>query len=152
MSHSFGLDANSALEALEESVERFKKDDLNKDLARDCAIKAWHLCEHFFNTAAPKLPFADLRDLQIYVRGACPELAHLQVICNAAKHGEGLRNTGKVKEARYHGGAFSRDFSRDFDVSRLEIELTDGKTIPFDDVVNRALAFWSHFFSQYGLK
>ena len=152
MSRSFGLDASSALDALRDAVERFRQDDLNKDLARDCAIKAWHLCEHVFDEHAGNLPFANLHDFAQHVRSACPELGHLQVICNASKHGEGLRKTGQVKEARHHSGAFSRGFSRDFDVSRLEIELTDGKTVDFDDVIDSAVAFWSQFFSRYGFK
>ena len=152
MTRSFGLDAPSALEALKSTVDRFKNDDLNTDLARDCAIKAWHLCEHVFDALGSNLPFANLSDFQKYVRGACPQLAHLQIICNASKHGERLRNTGKIKEARVHGGAFSKAFSRGFDISRLEIELTGGKTVPFDDVVDRAVAFWSQFFAQNGLK
>ena len=48
MTRSFGLDAPSALEALKTNMERIRGDDLNEDLARDCACKAWHLCEHVF--------------------------------------------------------------------------------------------------------
>ena len=40
MTHSFGLDASSALEALAAAVRRFKDDKLDRDLARDCAVKA----------------------------------------------------------------------------------------------------------------
>ena len=152
MSRSFGLDADLALAALEDAVERFKKDDLNEDLARDCAIKAWHLCEHVFDEHAVSLPFAGLSDFQGHVRGACPELAHLEVICNASKHGESLRNKGRVREARHHRGAFSRGFSRDFDVSRLEVELTDGTRVDFEDVIDRAVAYWFQFFSRYGFR
>ena len=153
MSRSFGLDADSALAALKDVVGRFKQNDLNEDLARDCTIKAWHLCEHVFDEHAESLPFTRLRDFQRHVRDACPELAHLQVICNASKHGDGrLRKTGRVKEARRHRGAFSRDFSRDFDVSRLEIELTDGTTVDFEDAMDSGVAYWLQFLSQYGLR
>ena len=41
MTRSFGLEAPSALEAFKNAVEKFKDDDLNRDLARECAIKAW---------------------------------------------------------------------------------------------------------------
>ena len=37
-------------------------------------------------------------------------------------------------------------------VLRQRVALTDGKTVPFDDVVDRAVAFWSQFFSQNGLE
>ena len=152
MSQSFGLDAKSALAALEDAIERFKEDELNRDLARECATKAWHFCDHVFNEHAERFPFAGLGDFQEHVRSACPELEHLQVICNASKHGDRLRRTGQVKEARRHGGAFSRDFSREFGVSRLVIELTDGTTVDFEDALDRAIAFWFDFVFEYGLR
>ena len=51
MSRSFGLDAPTALQALKDTVGRFKTDLLNEDLARDCAFKAWQLCDHAYNVA-----------------------------------------------------------------------------------------------------
>ena len=40
MTRSFGLAAPSALEAFKNAAEKFKDDELNEDLARDCACKA----------------------------------------------------------------------------------------------------------------
>ena len=57
----------------------------------------------------------------------------------------------ELPEARFKGGAFSRGFSRGFDISRLEIELLDGQRIMFNDVVDRAVGFWSKFFDDNGL-
>ena len=153
MSRSFGLDAPSALAALKDAVERLRDDDLNRDLARDCAIKAWHLCEHVFPELPLGVQFATVTDLQNHVKSSCPELGHLQVVCNASKHGELLRNTGEVEAARYHHGDFSRDdfSSDDFDTGGLVIELTDGQTALFNDAVGRALAYWSQFFEDHGL-
>ena len=123
MTRSFGLDACSALEALKISVERFKDDDLNEDLARECACKAWHLCDHVSKAFGPNSPFASLRELQENARDVCPELAYLQDICIESKHGEIKTYVAhiKVKEARHRRGAFSNAFSRAFDISRLEI-------------------------------
>ena len=153
MTRSFGLDAPSALEALKSSMERFKDDDLNEDLARECACKAWHLCDHVSKALDPNSPFATLKKLQEHARGVCPELAYLRDICIESKHGEITRNMAhiKVKDTRHHKGAFSRGFSRDFDTSRLEIELLDGQTVFFLDVVDRAVGFWSDFFEDHGI-
>ena len=148
MTRSFGLDAPSALKALKTASERFNNDDLNEDLARDCAIKAWQLCDHAFNALGSTSRFATLGGLQDHVKDACPELAYLQDICIASKHGEILRYTPRIDEARFKGGAFSHDFSRDFDISRLEIELPGGQTIFFNDVLDRAVNFWSKFFDD----
>ena len=81
MSRSFGLDAPSALETLRDAVERFRDDDLNKDLARVCALKAWHLCDHVFAAPGNRASFPTLRALQDHVKQVCPELAYLQDIC-----------------------------------------------------------------------
>ena len=153
MSRSFGLDAPSALEALKISVERFKGDDLNEDLARDCACKAWHLCDHVHKALGSHSQFPQLNDLKDHLRRSCPELAYLRDICIESKHGEITRCVAQIKvnETRHHRGAFSRGFNRGFDISRLEIELVSGQTVFFLDVVDRAVAFWSDFFGEHGI-
>ena len=142
MTCSFGLDAASALEALEIASEKFKNDDLNKDLARDCAIKAWQLCDHVFNALGSTSRFATLGGLQDHVRHTCPELAYLQDICTASKHGNISRYTPRINETRVQGGAFSHAFSRGFDISRLEIKLLGGQTIFFNDVPRSCRRFF----------
>ena len=151
MTRSFGLDAASALKALQAASERLKNDDLNKDLARDCAIKAWQLCDHVFNSPGLTSRFATLGGLQDHVKHTCPELAYLQDICNESKHGEISRYPARIAEARFQGGAYSRAYSRAYDISRLEIELPSGQTIFFNDVVDRAVDFWSKFFDDNGI-
>ena len=145
MTRSFNLDAPSLLEDLKNSVGRLKDDDLNEDLARDCACKAWHLCDHIFKAVGPNPRFTSLKELQDHVRNACPELAYLQDICIESKHGEITRYEPHIEEAHHHRGGFSKAFSRGFDISRLEIKLLGGQTVFFLDVVNRAVGFWSDF-------
>ena len=107
---------------------RFKEDDLDVELARDCAGKAWHLCDHVFMALGTNSGFGRLGKLQEHVREVCPELAYLQDVCTETKHGEIARYRPRIVEARFHGGAFSRDFSsEDFDTSRLEIVLGEGR-------------------------
>ena len=151
MTRSFGLDAASALKALKTASERFRNDDLNEDLARECAIKAWQLCDHVFNALGSTSRFATLGGLQDHVKHTCPELAYLHDICTESKHGKISRYTPRISEARCHGGDFSRDFSRDFNISCLEIKLPGGQTIVFNDVVDRAVEFWSKFFDDNGI-
>ena len=151
MSRSFGLDAETALQELREEFDLFRKDSLDRKLARECATKAWHLCDHVFDGHGAILPFNGLDEFQEHVRNACPELAHLQVVCNASKHGDNLRRTGRVRRANRRGGAVSQAFSRAFDISRLEIELNDGTTIDFEDAMEAAVAYWVGFFSRHQL-
>ena len=153
MTRSFGLDALSALEALERTVEKFKDDDINGDMARDCALKAWHLCDHVFIALGSNSRFAKLGKLQDHVRHACPELGYLRDICIVSKHGEITRSTPQIDGARLHLGDFSRhDFSRDFDISCLEIVLSGGRTVVFNDVVDRVVDYWSKFFDDHEIK
>lgn len=148
MTRSFGLDAASAFKALKDASERFKNDDLNEDLARDCAIKGWQLCDHVFNAVGATSQFTTLRCLQEHVKNTCPELAYLQDICTEAKHGKISRYSPRIAEAKLHDGAFSHEFSREFDISCLEIKLPDGQTIFFEDIVDRVVDFWSKFFDD----
>ena len=151
MTRSFGLDAASALKALKTASEKFNNDDLNEDLARDCAIKAWQICDHVFNALGSTSRFTTLGGLQDHVKHTCPELAYLQDICTESKHGEISRYTPRIAEARFQGGAFSHGFSRGFDISRLEIKLPGGQTIFFNDVLDRTVEFWSKFFDDNGI-
>ena len=153
MTRSFGLDAPSALEAFIGAVERFKDDDLDVDLARECAGKAWHLCDHAFKALGPNSGFGTLRALQDHVRAACPELAYLQDICIESKHAQITMYEPRIDEARVHVGDFSKeDFcSDDFDTSRLEIVLPSGRKVPFKRVVGRAVEFWSAFLKGGGI-
>ena len=152
MTRSFDYDAASAFHSFRNAVERFKGDDLNQDLARDCAIKAWQLCDHVFKALSSTSRFTKLRDLQDHAKQGCPELAYLQDVCTETKHGEITRYVPHIDKARYHKGAFSRDFSHDFDISCLEIKLRSGRTILFNDVLECAVVFWSEFFQDNGIR
>ena len=143
MTRSFGLDAPSALEALKSAVEKFKDDDLNEDLARECALKAWHLCDHVFNEFGSNCQFSSLRGFQDHIKLKCPEFAYLQDICNETKHAKITKYQPHIDEARFHYGDFSRDdFSHDFDISCLEIKHHDGRTFLFNNVVVTTVNFW----------
>ena len=153
MNRSFGHDTQSALQAFKSAVEQFKRDDLNRDLARDCAIKAWHLCDHAFKFDRVNSRFRKLGDVQAHAKRVCPELGYLQDICTESKHGEITRYEPQIDEARYHQGDFSRDdFDHDdFDASRLEVDVL-GRAFAFRDVLERAVVYWSKFFEEYGIK
>lgn len=153
MTLSFGLTASSALQELSANADIFKRDELNEALARECAQKAWHLCEHFFNEAGPASGFKELSSLRRHVLKVCPNLIYLRDICIASKHGKITRHTPTIGEARYRGGSFCReDFDpHDFDVPRLEITLPDGKKLLFDDVLESVVVFWTKFFSANGI-
>lgn len=54
-----------------------------------------------------------------------------------------------VAETRQHTGAFSDEFSRAFDISRLEVANTDGVTTYFDQVLEKVVRYWDGFFDDH---
>ena len=157
MTRSFGLDAPSALQALTDDARKLTDgelaDDLNVVLARDCAIKAWHLCEHAFQVESVTDRFPTLRSLQDHVKEHCPDLAYLQEVCNETKHGWIRKPDPCVADTWPHPGDFSaRDWDPgDFDTPELRVELVDGHVLSYRAVLQRVVVFWQDFFRQYGI-
>ena len=132
------------------AVHRLQQDDTNQDLARDCACKAWHLCDHAYRALAPGSAFSSLAELQKYVRDECPGLGYLQDICTESKHGKITQYPPQIEEARLHRGAFSRGFSRGFDISFLGVRPRgEGGSLHFSDIASRAVVYWRAFFEDH---
>ena len=83
----------------------------------------------------------------IYQR--CPYLKAIRDLSNMAKHGGKLEEgrTPYFRATKRHGGAFSRDFSRDFDISKLVLVMPDETELDFEEMVAQALRFWEEFFT-----
>ena len=157
MTRSFGLDAASALRVLTDDARKFAdgefRDELNVVLARDCAIKAWHLCEHAFQVESVADRFPTLRSLQDHVKEQCPDLAYLQEVCNETKHARITKPDPCVADTWSHGGDFSsRDWHPDdFDTPQLRVQLVDGRVLAYRTILQRAVAFWQDFFQAHGI-
>ena len=146
MSRSFGLDADGAFKELLQVQERFKNDDLNTQLARDCALNAWRLVDYFFNELPDDSKFKSLNAFKQHIRSICPELAYLQDVCNESRHGVITKYKPCVDETKMHRGRFTRGFSRGFDISRLVIILNDGcAKVDFEDALDQAVRFWTKY-------
>ena len=155
MSHSFDLDAPSALENLKATVEALKVDSLNTDIARTCALQAWHLCEHVFYTLHPESSNNCLRDFQKRIKSECLELSYMQDICNATKHARISNYDPHTQATRVqeNGDFHHDDFDpHDFDTPRLAVELHNGQLILFIDVADAAVNFWSSLFDKHGIE
>ena len=66
-----------------------------------------------------------------------------------AKHGGKLQegSTLYFRPTKRHGGAFSRAFSRAFDISKLVLVMPDETELDFEEMVAQALRFWEEFFT-----
>ena len=150
MSLTFDLEnSRDCLEDLRDTISDFKKDRLNPRIARYGAVVAWSICEWVFEEHGSRLGYRrkELNKLRADIRRASPELKYLQDLANSLKH----RNpdyTASLCSAYKHKGGFSQEFSRGFDISRLMLELNDGRQLCFEDVIEKALSFWDEYFKN----
>ena len=147
---TFGLSSSADfLEELRQTVADLQKDPINPRLARYAAIVAWSMCDWVKEETKPRI---SLSKLQKQCKERCPELGYLQELGNVFKHRELRSSTTITLKAAYKTGGFSREFSRAFDIVRLELVLEDGCKVMFDDVVQRTLDFWDQFFRDNCLR
>ena len=148
MTRAFRLDhACSSFQALKEGVGRFKKEPLDPWLACCCALHAWHLSEQVPSAGEQT---SGRQKRQEHHRRACPALGYLQDICNSFKHTKITKYAPRIQSAEFQDGDFDhRDFDhQDFDTPRLEVELPDGTTLRFDDILAKAMDYWSTLFRE----
>ena len=122
-------DSRDYLEHFRRKVAAFEVDDLNKELALECANAGWSLCDWIFKEIGTATGFPRFVDFQEHVRATCPELAYLQDLAISYKHNTITKYAPKLRVAKRHNGSFSSAFSRNFDVSGLNLEVNDGTVI-----------------------
>lgn len=126
------------------TVEQYLADELNEELAINCANKLWHLCDWYFKENENDLNLKQLSDFQGLCGSENCNLRIMRDICNGCKHASiGRTRNPMIRKTSKHCGSFSSDFSRGYDVSVLEIELTDGAKVYFDDIVKDVFNYWS---------
>ena len=152
MTLTFDLrNSRDCLEDLRGTVSDFKKDRLNPRIARYGAVVAWSICDWVFEEHGSCLGYKELTDLQKDIRKKCPELEYLQNLADSLKHKTITRYTPSLHKAYKKKGAFSQEFSRAFDISRLMLTVQDGSQLWFEDVIEEALAFWDGYFKDKGI-
>ncbi|MDA4847862.1 hypothetical protein [Hoeflea poritis] len=151
MSLTFDMDSWAHLEHFRRKVLAFAGDDLNGEPALECANAGWLICDWVFKELGTATGFTRLGDFQEDVRVNCVELAYLQDLAVSYKHKTITMYKPRLRAAKRHRGAFSKDFSRDFDVSGLKLEIDGGSTAWMDDVLHAAVAYWDDYFGRHGL-
>ena len=102
---TFGRQTSAdVLSALKKEAAAFQKDPLNTELANQCAIDAWSLCDWVFKEYGTKLGLEKLDQLQTHMKQQCPQLAFFQDVANASKHKEITKYVPRLKEAKDHHG------------------------------------------------
>lgn len=134
-------------EKLKDDHQEFCKDKTSSRVALNCALASWHLSEWVYNEFNSKLvsDFPSLVDFQRYIKERCPSLQIMHDIANGTKHYLLSRHRPIIKETNLHQGEFSSDFSRDFNISTLNIDLNDGTKKYFEDEIEQSILFWSSY-------
>lgn len=146
MDYSFSINSFKAYwSATQKKIHDYLNDNLNEELAKSCACDLWHLCDWYFKENKETLNYNQLSDLQGDYGAQCSALRIMRDICNGSKHAGLDRTNNPVirKTNRHHGVFQSNAFQNSaFDVSVLEVELTNGDKVYFDESVEDAFLFW----------
>ncbi|MEK6783147.1 MAG: hypothetical protein AABY93_15710 [Bacteroidota bacterium] len=131
---------------LEDSKD-YQIDKTSSRLAINCAMTAWHLSDWiYFEEEYDKI--YKLVDFQERLKKLCPALQIMHDICTGSKHFHLTKHQSKVEESKLHSGEFSSDFSRDFDISVLILEMKDGTKSYFEDDLETVIDFWNKVFAK----
>lgn len=132
---------------LQEDYIEFSNDKTSSRVALNCAMTSWHLTEWIYNefNTQLKLSFPTLPTFQSFIKVQCPSLQIMHDIANGTKHYKLTQHKPVIKETSIHQGAFSSEFSREFDITTLNIELNNGTELYFEDEIERSINFWRQY-------
>lgn len=157
----FGIkNSEDNLKALIAQYEDFLKDDMSTIKAVALSSTAWHLTEWVFNeyhytgdrsdtsNTAKRKKENELGIFRNTLIPRCPSLKIMHDLANAHKHSEVSRPKASIKQYREHAGEFSREFSNEYNVSCLRIELEDGTFLYFTEEIREVVDFWKDYFKN----
>ena len=125
-------------------------DPLNEQKA-DSFARSAHILSEWVVKDYGAFGYQSQEDCREDIYQRCPKLKAIRDFSNMAKHG-GMLDEGRpqyFRSGELHPGAFSGDFSLEFDVSALVLVLPDGKELDYEVVVDEAMRFWEEFFAVH---
>ncbi|MDP1624491.1 MAG: hypothetical protein Q8L64_01855 [bacterium] len=113
-------------------------------LAINAAMTAWHLIEwiyweYDFHSTIKNSDF--IKEIKLKY----PKLQIMHDISNGAKHFQLNHHSPKVMETKLDHGSYSDDYSRDYDISRLQVVIDD-ETCDFINELENVRDFWIEYF------
>ena len=146
--------ANDFFAKLRQEQLALEADFTSSRHAINAAMTAYHMYEWVWGLSVKRssaiqnsLSITTRDEFRNYCLRHCPELETMQCVCEGSKH---LGTTGKnVESTEIKGGAFDSSFDKSVDVSRLQVNKSDGTTVYFDDELACVLSFWDAFFSRH---
>lgn len=133
--------------------EAYEKDIMSSGKAVSCAIFAWHIVEWIYKEFPVIASSHNSKtDFQISLKNQCQSLQYIQDIANGSKHQGINMYTPTVQNTNRHSGAFSESFSpkafsrKAFNISGLQMELSDGTKVFFDEEILKVREFLFSYF------
>ena len=142
--------AEQFLKKFIEDYEDFKNNSESTRYAINAIMTGYHLHEWVWgekvinNLSLRKklgLKNRKIKDFRNWIEGECSEFEIARAITVGSKHFI-LLESGK------HEGAFSQDFSADFDISYLYVCDEKGARVRADDIIKILMKFWEKFFKE----
>lgn len=129
--------------------ERIMADLWSSDHAINFSITAHHLYKDWLKR---ELAEADYSKVKTQVETVLTiESGVIRDVCDGTKHFHIDRPPHvQVSNSGMKQGAFSKAFSRAFDIGGLFLTLHDGSNLYFDDVADKVLSFWKEYFDHVG--
>ena len=128
--------------------EEFRDDDTSSVKATELCTNAWHLIDWIFNEFKEIHQKENIGDFRETLYPDCESLKIMHDIANGTKHSKVSRPKASIKETKKHIGAFSREFSREFEQTNLLIEMENGEVLYFVDEIEKVMEFWKDYFKS----
>src|SRR5690606_22305930 len=126
--------------------ERLLADLHSSDHAINFSITAHHLFNDWLKRELTPSEYEKLKlEININIK---VEIGILRDICDGTKHLHLDRPHLQVRDSGVRHGAFSKAFSRAFDIGGLFLTLHDGSKLYFDNVAHKVVAFWRNYFED----
>ncbi len=150
---SFEIKSSAAFfGALEEAVQDFRGDRTSSRKAVAAFLFAYHLREWIWEehhaTVTAHMGCAVESDFNAIVNKAHPSFPVIRDICNGSKHfGKG---SSEIDSSGLTGGAFSPDFSSDFDIVELTVTI-NGTQVTAEQLLTDVISYYRGLLQSLGL-
>jgi len=149
---NFGQD--TAMDKYDEFLNdyfNYKTENTSVRWAKTVAISAWHLIDWVFNEYKTIHGCLGIGDFRNELFRQCESLKIMHDIANATKHQNLTKPKAKIRNTKKHLGAYSSDYSSDYDITYLEIEMNDGKKSSFEEHIDMVKEFWGNYFGKLNI-
>jgi hypothetical protein len=127
--------------------ERLLADLHSSDHAINFSITAHHLYKDWLKRELSESEYEKIKsEIENNLK---VEMGIIRDVCDGTKHLHLDRPHVQVSDSGMSHGAFSKGFSRDFDIGGLYLILHDGTKMYFDNVADKILEHWKNYFKSH---